>query len=45
MANAREGRLDPAVLGAAAATGDHDPQDLERVWHCLARLGGPGLRA
>jgi hypothetical protein len=37
-----DGRLDPAVIGAAAATGRHDPQALKRVWHCLARFGAPG---
>jgi hypothetical protein len=32
---ARHGVLDPACLGA----GEHDPQDLKKVWHCLARYG------
>lgn len=36
---AREGRLDPWVLGEAARTGRHDPQALKKVWHCLARFG------
>ena len=27
------------VVGAAARTGDHDPQILKRVWHHLARFG------
>ncbi|WP_246081570.1 DUF3626 domain-containing protein [Nocardioides litoris] len=31
--------LDPAVLGAAARTGDHDPQVLKQTWHLLARFG------
>lgn len=31
--------LTPAVLGAAARTGAHDPQALKRVWHLLARFG------
>ena len=35
------GALDAAVLGRAAATGRHDPQVLKRVWHLLARFGGP----
>jgi hypothetical protein len=37
-----DGHLDPAVIGAAVATGHHDPQDLKKVWHYLARFGGPG---
>ena len=36
-----DGRLDPAVIGAAAATGRHDGQALKRVWHYLARYGVP----
>jgi hypothetical protein len=39
---AEDGRLDPAILGRAAATGRHDPQELKRVWHHLARFGAPG---
>ncbi|WP_435178000.1 DUF3626 domain-containing protein [Actinacidiphila sp. bgisy145] len=35
------GRLDPSVIAAAAASGEHDPQDLKKVWHCLARFGAP----
>ena len=34
-------RLDPAVIGAAVASGRQDPQDLKRVWHYLARFGRP----
>jgi hypothetical protein len=29
----------PAVLGAAQRTGDHDPQAIKWLWHCLARYG------
>ena len=36
-----DGRLDPALIGAAAATGRHDAQALKRVWHYLARYGVP----
>jgi hypothetical protein len=36
-----EEHLDPAVIGAAVAAGGHDPQDLKRVWHHLARFGRP----
>ncbi|MDK1474175.1 DUF3626 domain-containing protein [Streptomyces sp. 549] len=38
---ARCGRLDPGVIGDAARTGRHDPQELKKVWHCLARFGAP----
>ncbi|GAA2166083.1 DUF3626 domain-containing protein [Pedococcus bigeumensis] len=34
-------RLDPAVIGVAVAAGGHDPQDLKKVWHHLARFGRP----
>ncbi len=37
------GLLDPAAIGAAVATTDHDPQDLKRLWHLLARFGAPDL--
>lgn len=33
------GVLDPRVIGDAARGGQHDPQDLKKVWHCLARFG------
>ncbi|MER6033944.1 DUF3626 domain-containing protein [Streptomyces sp. NPDC001835] len=36
-----DGRLDPKVIGDAARTGRYDPQDLKKVWHCLARFGSP----
>ena len=35
-------RLDPALIGTAVASARHDPQDLKRVWHYLARFGRPG---
>ncbi|MFF0742792.1 DUF3626 domain-containing protein [Streptomyces sp. NPDC004111] len=35
------GRLDPRLVGVAAGTGRHDPQAVKKVWHCLARFGGP----
>ncbi len=38
---ARDGVLDPAAIGAAVREGRHDPQELKRVWHCLARFGRP----
>jgi hypothetical protein len=36
-----DGILDPAVIGAAAATGRYDPQALKRVWHHVAHFGCP----
>jgi len=41
QALARGGMLTPAMLGEAARSGQHDPQDLKKVWHCLARFGHP----
>lgn len=35
------GWLDARVIGDAARTGQHDPQGLKRVWHCVARFGQP----
>ncbi|MFC8228772.1 DUF3626 domain-containing protein [Streptomyces sp. NPDC057287] len=34
-----DGFLDARIIGEAARDGRHDPQDLKRVWHCLARFG------
>ena len=42
---ARDGVLDPRIIGDASRTGRHDPQDLKKVWHCLARFGSPSFRA
>lgn len=36
---AENGWLTPRVLGDAARSGAHDPQDLKKVWHCVARFG------
>jgi hypothetical protein len=36
-----DGALDAAVIGRAARAGIEDPQDLKRVWHCVARFGSP----
>ncbi|WP_228473896.1 DUF3626 domain-containing protein [Streptomyces calidiresistens] len=41
VAIAIDGRLDPAVIGDAVRAGRHHPQELKRVWHCLARFGAP----
>ena len=38
---AADGLLDASVIGRAARTGEEDPQDLKRVWHCVARFGRP----
>ena len=38
---AEDGLLDAAVIGRAAEKGDEDPQDLKKVWHCVARFGTP----
>jgi hypothetical protein len=38
---ARDGYLDPRVIGDAARTGTHDDQALKRVWHYVARFGSP----
>ena len=38
---AQDGVLDPRIIGDAARTGRHDPQDLKKVWHTLARFGAP----
>jgi Protein of unknown function (DUF3626) len=40
---ARDGRLDPAVLGDASRAGRHDEQVLKRVWHYVARFGSPEM--
>lgn len=36
---ARDGRLDPAVVGDASRTGRYDERSLKRVWHYVARFG------
>lgn len=38
-AHTADGVLTPAVIGAAARAGNHDPQDVKKVWHHLARWG------
>jgi hypothetical protein len=40
---ARDGRLDPAVVGTASRTGRYDQQSLKRVWHYVARFGSPEM--
>lgn len=41
---ARDGHLDPAVIGDASRTGRYDEQALKRVWHYVARFGSPEMR-
>jgi len=38
---ARDGRLDPRIIGDASRTGRYDEQALKRVWHYVARFGTP----
>jgi hypothetical protein len=42
---ARDGRLDPRIIGDASRTGRYDEQALKRVWHYVARFGSPDMRA
>lgn len=42
---ARNGRLDPRILGDASRTGHYDEQALKRVWHYLARFGNTEMHA
>lgn len=36
---ARQGLLDPGIIGEAARSGRYDEQALKRVWHYVARFG------
>jgi hypothetical protein len=40
---ARDGRLDPGVIGDASRGGRHGEQALKRVWHYVARFGSPEM--
>lgn len=42
---ARDGSLDPAMIGDASRTGRYDEQALKRVWHYVARFGNPELHS
>lgn len=44
VAVARDGRLDPRVIGDASRGGRYDEQALKRVWHYVARFGSPEIR-
>jgi hypothetical protein len=41
---ARDGFLDPAMIGDASRTGGYDEQSLKRVWHYVARFGSDETR-
>ncbi|WP_282692427.1 DUF3626 domain-containing protein [Streptomyces sp. CC208A] len=36
-----DGHLDARIVQDAAQSGTYDPQDVKKVWHCLARFGAP----
>lgn len=36
---AHSGYIDPAAIGRALRAAKYEPQDLKKVWHCLARYG------
>jgi hypothetical protein len=38
---ARDGHLDPWLIGRAARTNRYDPQALKKVWHYVAHYGAP----
>ena len=38
---AHAGFLDAAIIDRAVRAGHEDPQDLKKVWHCVARFGTP----
>lgn len=40
---ARDGWLDPEIIGDASRSGHHDQQSLKWVWHYVARLGSAEL--
>jgi Protein of unknown function (DUF3626) len=42
---ARNGHLDPGLIGDAARTGRYDEQALKRVWHYVARFGSREMRS
>jgi hypothetical protein len=38
---ARDGRLEPRIVGDASRAGRYDEQALKQVWHYVARFGTP----
>lgn len=41
LAVARDGQLDPQIIGEAALSGQGTDQAVKRLWHLLARFGSP----
>lgn len=39
LADRLGGEITPARLAVAARSGDHDPQAIKWLWHCMARFG------
>lgn len=39
LARTLGGEITPAKLASASRSGDHDPQAIKWLWHCLARFG------
>lgn len=39
LARSLADELTPSVIGDAARAGEHPPQEIKQVWHCLARYG------
>ena len=39
LARALGGEINPVKLAAASRSGNHDPQAIKWLWHCLARFG------
>lgn len=39
LARTLGGEIDPVKLAAAAKSGNHDPQAIKWLWHCLAGSG------
>jgi hypothetical protein len=42
---ARNGHLDPGLIGDASRSGRYDEQALKRVWHYVARFGSREMRS
>ncbi|MER5308753.1 DUF3626 domain-containing protein [Streptomyces sp. NPDC002773] len=38
-----DGWLDAAIVQEAAGSGRYDPQDVKKLWHCVARFGAPAV--
>jgi hypothetical protein len=44
MSLARNGHLDPGLIGDASRAGRYDEEALKRVWHYVARFGSREMR-